>query len=124
MTAEYVNGVQAGPMRRYFPNGNLYKESLYRNDLQEGEELTYFPDGKVESRSLYLDGRLNGLVQSWSAAGTLIFEAEYEHGLRSGKFNKYNDDGSPKVLQVFRQDSLVQRTAFEKCQRSESPLAR
>ena len=112
MTAEYVRGVQIGPMRRYYPNGSLYKESLYRDDLQEGEELSYFPDGKIAGRSFYQRGKLHGLVQNWNEKGVLVFEAEYENGLRSGKFNKYYDDGSPRVLQTFRQDVLVRRQQF------------
>jgi antitoxin component YwqK of YwqJK toxin-antitoxin module len=124
MTAEYVAGVQMGPMRRYYPNGSLYKEALYRDDLQEGEELTYFPEGKMAGRSFYLHGKLNGLLQNWNEKGVLVFEAEYENGLRSGKFNKYYDDGSPKVVQTFRQDVLVQRKVFAKCHKSESPLTR
>ena len=34
----------------------------------------------------------------------MVFEAEYQDGLRHGKFNKYYDDGSPYLEQSFVYD--------------------
>jgi antitoxin component YwqK of YwqJK toxin-antitoxin module len=107
MSAEYVEGLQEGPMKYYYPSGALYKEAIFHADLQEGEELCYFENGSVSGRSFFLHGKLHGLVQNWNEQGVLIFEAEYQEGLRSGKFNKYYDDGSPRLLQRFENDVLV-----------------
>lgn len=36
----------------------------------------------------------------------LIFEGEYKEGLRHGKFNKFYDNGEPRLLQTFAEDQL------------------
>ena len=57
--------------------------------------------------------QMQGLCQEWNRDGILIFEGEYDHDLKNGKFNKYYDDGSPKLLAYYNADQLVgERKSF------------
>ena len=42
----------------------------------------------------------------------MIFEAEYKHGLKHGIFNKYYDDGRPKLFQRYEEDKRVEKKSF------------
>jgi len=45
------------------------------------------------------------LYREWNPSGIVVFEAQYEHGLRHGKFSKFYDDGKPKLIQNFVKDT-------------------
>ncbi len=106
MSVEFKNDKKNGSTLQYFPNGKIFKESVFVEDLKEGEERTCFENGKLVSVFKYTHGELDGLCSEWNAEGVLVFEGEYKQGKRHGKFNKFFDDGKPRMLQTFINDQL------------------
>lgn len=106
-TVQFLNDREQGAALHYFPNGQVSKEAFFANGIQQGEEKAYFPNGRLAAHKVYnLQGALDGLAQEWNESGVLIFEAEYHEGKRHGRFNKYYDDGRPKVLQYYSHDKI------------------
>ncbi len=105
-TVHFKDDVQNGLSIQYFPTGKIYREVNYIKDLKQGEEKTYFEDGKLAGVVFYTDGEKNGLYQEWNREGVLVFEGEYKEGMRHGNFNKYYDNGQPKILQTYVNDKL------------------
>jgi antitoxin component YwqK of YwqJK toxin-antitoxin module len=103
----YKGDVRNGQTIQYFPNGRVYKVTPYLNDLEHGEQQVFFVDGTLSSSSEYLNGKLSGVSKAWNEEGVLIFEGEYKEGLRHGKFNKYYDSGTPRIMQSFENDQIV-----------------
>ena len=112
VTAEFQDGKQHGPMKNFFPDGKVAKLANFSNNMQQGEEICYFPSGQKGSIKHYKDGKLHGLSSEWNEKGVLVFEGEFQNGLKNGKFNKYSDTGEPIVLQTFSQDILVTKKSF------------
>ena len=70
------------------------------------EENTYSPSSDLVAQYHYDQGQLNGYCFNKNVEGILVFEADYQNGQRHGRFNKYYEDGSPKVLQQFSYDKM------------------
>jgi antitoxin component YwqK of YwqJK toxin-antitoxin module len=102
----FKNDKRSGPALQYFPNGKVAKEAHFIDDVKQGDEKTYHENGKLASLIQYQDGKEHGISRNWNKDGVLVFEGEYKEGKKHGKFNKYYDDGSPRLLQVFVDDQL------------------
>jgi antitoxin component YwqK of YwqJK toxin-antitoxin module len=74
--------------------------------MKEGDEKVFFETGSVAAISSYRNDLLHGTVKNFNVKGHLIFEADYTQGVKSGKFNKYYDDGRLKLSQNFVEDKL------------------
>ncbi len=112
MEAEFVNGVQEGTMIEYFPNGKVFRRCNFSCDLQDGQEEIFYDTGAQAKLCSYKNGKLHGLLQEWGPTHVLIFEAEFKNGLRHGKFNKYDENGTPLVKQIFENDILVSKEKY------------
>ncbi|EFB40302.1 toxin-antitoxin system YwqK family antitoxin [Parachlamydia acanthamoebae] len=93
----------------YYGNGAIKKQALFIQDKKEGDEKSFFPSGQKSAIYPYKNGELHGTCREWNEDGTLIFEGEYVHGEKHGKFNKYDDLGLPKVLQTFDHGKLINK---------------
>ena len=104
---EYKNGKQQGLFTEFYPNGDVAKEVRFDKGVKIGLEKYFGPNGQITRVANYNEqGELQGLIQEWNLEGVLTFEAEFFHGKRHGKFNKYYRDGRPKVIQNFSYDKL------------------
>lgn len=61
-----------------------------------GPAIAYWPDtGRVRIRGTLVDGRWDGVVESYYALGTLKARETYDHGVLDGPFEAYFKKGSP-----------------------------
>ncbi|MBJ7448877.1 MAG: hypothetical protein JHC93_00785 [Parachlamydiales bacterium] len=109
MNIPYKNDKREGLVVQYFSNGKIFKEAHFSNDQKEGVEKTFHPDGSVASIARFHCDKLQGLTQQWNEKGLLVFEGEYQDGMKNGKFNKYDNNGKPKSLLMYKNDQLVKR---------------
>jgi antitoxin component YwqK of YwqJK toxin-antitoxin module len=47
-------------LAKFYENGVLRKEVMYKNDQKDGWYTFYYPNGKLHSKVLYRNGRQNG----------------------------------------------------------------
>lgn len=106
-TVDYIHNKREGKSISYFPHGKVQQELFFKNDLRNGEERIYFDNGKLASLYHFKDDEFDGLCQEWNPKGTLIFEAEYRNGRKHGKFCKYYEDGSPRLVASYADDAIV-----------------
>ncbi len=106
MTMEFKDDLKDGPSIQFFPNGKVMRKAFYVRDKKEGREESFFVSGRTSSLYFYEEDQLNGVCKEWNDRQTLVFEAEYKAGLRDGIFNKYYEDGSPRVMQTYVKDQL------------------
>lgn len=98
-----VNGLKEGKMTEFNKDGSLRYERYFEKDLQVGRSVYYldgntikevqhhvagqkqgidslfYPDGSLQSTREYAQGKLNGYLRKWDAAGTLIYEARFSN---------------------------------------------
>jgi antitoxin component YwqK of YwqJK toxin-antitoxin module len=109
----FANDKKSGPTIQYDPEGAIFKTTPYENDTISGEEITYYQNGSTSSIVTYKNGKLDGPSKSWNEEGTLVFEGDYKEGKKEGKFNKYFDNGKPKIIQIYKDDTLVSKETFK-----------
>ena len=98
-----------GSIKKYYRSGELRFEGAYINGLKNGKGKDYYDNGEIEFEGEYLDGkRWNGkqydiddknkIFEIKNGKGylkeyhnyRLIFEGEYEEGIRNGKGIEYD----------------------------------
>ncbi|MCF7851802.1 MAG: toxin-antitoxin system YwqK family antitoxin [Simkaniaceae bacterium] len=106
MEVAFKDDKRSGKTTSYFPNGKMHKIQQFVDDVQVGEEKVFFENGQLAMLSNLNEGKLHGPTKNWNPQGVLIFEGEYKEGKRDGIFNKYYDDGAPKLVQTFVNDEI------------------
>ena len=121
------DGLQHGPWRQYYDNGNLkmkanmidhefegkvtfyFKsgrrniEGRYVNGLREGSWYHYHEDGSIEMQVLYRGGEMvkekreNGVFIEWLEPEIPLSEISYENGLKNGPFTIYHE-GAERII--------------------------
>ncbi len=64
-------------VKRWYKNGQLAHESVYRDGNQHGISVGYYPNGQLEYRGTYEDGKKTGIWVQYSEDG--ILESESDH---------------------------------------------
>ncbi|RYZ62537.1 MAG: hypothetical protein EOP09_18695, partial [Proteobacteria bacterium] len=66
-----------------------------------------WPNGNLKSKEFYVDGKLDGLVQTFSEAGKLASETTYQQGEKSGPFKTFRSDGTQEQVGQYTKDQLT-----------------
>jgi len=59
------DGVQDGPAKTYYQNGQLSSEINYCNNRMEGPVTVYFEDGSIRAEFSYLENKRHGSYSSY-----------------------------------------------------------
>lgn len=86
----YTSGKKTGINKGYWPDGR--KRYLYQfdNDLYEGTQYEWYSNGKLYSKKNYHLGYERGLQQSWNPDGTVKSNYEARNGRNYGNIGKKN----------------------------------
>ncbi|MFN7980936.1 MAG: SCO family protein [Vicinamibacterales bacterium] len=76
-----------GRVQVFWSNGTLKSDITYRDDVYEGESRTYYENGAPYELRHYVNGREEGLQQSWTESGLLYLNYEVHDGRRFGLVN-------------------------------------
>jgi hypothetical protein len=77
---EKDDGLQHGPSRAWYRNGQLGWERNYRDGAQDGVEREWYDDGRLQSEANYIMGQPEGIVRMWHPNGQLASETQYRDG--------------------------------------------
>jgi len=71
-----------GPFVYYKNSGGIYHktEGHYLNDVRHGSWTSFYPDGKKGSVSNYLNGKSNGVFETYKTDGQVVTSWECEKG--------------------------------------------
>lgn len=108
-SVEFHNDNQNGMAREFYRNSKSKRSVNFVDDVKEGEEISYHPNGQKATSTPYYHGVLHGTSSHWSPEGILTFVADYDNGKRNGRFNKYDEKGNPTLLQMYRDDTLIEK---------------
>ena len=91
---EYNNGNDMANVSFYTPSGALESKGKMLGKAREGKWLFYHPDGKsVMSEENYVNGRLEGVYQTFYISGEPTEVTYYKNGLLHGNYKKYSIKG-------------------------------
>src|SRR6185295_2998386 len=70
-----------------WPNGGLRVDATYEHGVLAGEYRTYYESGAPYELRHYVNGREDGLQQSWTETGELYLNYDVKDGRRYGLVN-------------------------------------
>ena len=73
-----------GGFKKWYENGQLFKECMYKNGLQHGVCKEWYGNGQLLEESKYSEGQLYGIYKKWHRNGNLFKNYHFCNGKRSG----------------------------------------
>jgi len=129
--ADFVEGQPVGEMLRYYEKGGIrarmffdgdgscsHVKMFYENGKPAAEGIyleqekdsvwTYFSeyDGSVRIREKYLDGKLEGLSQSYYPNGGISEEVQWKNGEKDGFWKQYYTNGAQRLSAHYKDGQL------------------
>lgn len=90
---EYVEGVLSGCARKYFRNGEILEEKLWKNGVPNGSWAIFYDNGQLRFKAMFVEGRLEGELTSWHYSGGVSAKGEYKQDIKEGEWVYYSEDG-------------------------------
>ena len=96
---------------RYYPNGELEAELIFKNFQLHGAFIRYYENGNILEKSNKLKGKLNGHCIKFFDSGVKEYEGSMSLGTPNGNFHFYNRKGALEKSITYDQgiamDSIV-----------------
>jgi antitoxin component YwqK of YwqJK toxin-antitoxin module/Tfp pilus assembly protein PilF len=89
----YTDGVKNGPDIIYYKNGQIWSADTYAYNYYEGDSKEYFPDGKLKYEYRYDNDNLNGVCRDYRKNGNLKQESVFDYGNNNGPAKFYDENG-------------------------------
>lgn len=80
----------------------LFKVENGQRDLYQ--EKTYYSCGALKVKGDFMNGKRNGLWESWHKNGNKWTEAEYLNGVQNGKAGHWFENGKPLYIGQYKDD--------------------
>lgn len=94
--ANYCQSVENGPVKFYYPNGQVSSEGLMKNGKPDGYWKTYYPSGIIKSEGLRVNFELDSTWTFYNQAGEVVQRIDYKYGKKNGYSFTYSYEQSPK----------------------------
>jgi antitoxin component YwqK of YwqJK toxin-antitoxin module len=98
----YLNGLEEGEHRKWYPNKQVYEQRHYVDGKKEGIQQGWWPDGKQKFIYTASNDAYTGELKEWTSAGTLYRDFHYVNGQEEGSERMWWDDGSVRANYVIR----------------------
>ncbi len=91
---------------RYYETGELNGERIIHPDSIPIPYKTWYKNGVLSAIWHELDEKEHGVIRCYNKKGILIQKSKQNRGIRDGKYEKWFDDGSPRILGYYENDKL------------------
>ncbi|MES2274394.1 MAG: toxin-antitoxin system YwqK family antitoxin [Bacteroidota bacterium] len=98
----YINGLQDGMMRYWYPNQSLQQERFFASGKKQGIHKSWWPDGSPRFEYTFKDDEYNGTVKEWYAGGKLCKVFHYKMGHEDGLQQMWWDNGTVRANYVVK----------------------
>jgi antitoxin component YwqK of YwqJK toxin-antitoxin module len=83
-----------GIVETYFPNSDIHETYMtYVNGKLNGLYQSWYINGQLWEEVNYRNGKYNGLYEEWFDNGNLFIQSHYKNGERDGLYEEWNYDG-------------------------------
>lgn len=87
------DAAKQGLFQRFYDNGVVAEEAMYKNDTLDGVRKYFYPSGITETLENYKNGVLHGVFQKFYDNGILQVEQSFENGAMQGISLAYYPNG-------------------------------
>ena len=96
------NGVLEGRWTRWYANGNVAEEGMYRNGKKSGSWKGWYSSNKQNYSCNYEEGKRTGTYKEWSSSGKKIKDIDYSNGRRVREYLLVKDNsGFMEINKVY-----------------------
>ncbi|WP_333821240.1 toxin-antitoxin system YwqK family antitoxin [Ohtaekwangia sp.] len=92
----YKDGKQNGMAKEFFQSGKLFQEVPYQNGLREGIARRYYESGTLSQETPYHNDLMHGIQKKYRRSGDLMCEIPYYKGELCVGLKEYTTDGKLK----------------------------
>jgi antitoxin component YwqK of YwqJK toxin-antitoxin module len=92
-----LDGVENGPYKKWYENGQLNLECAYKNGKKNGLYKLLRSDDQPEVKCAYKNGELDGEYKKWNENGQLKLECTYNDGKLDGLYKVWYENGQLKT---------------------------
>ena len=90
VTTYETNEPVSGFVRKYFENGQIQFEGVFKNGKPEGENIIFYSNGQIEREGSFKNGKFSGVNKWYNQNGTLRFIRDYQEGGKLSEFSYVN----------------------------------
>lgn len=98
----YLNGKEHGVWRKYYEDGKLKQQRVFKNGLKEDKYIAYWQNGKKQLEYNFKAGEYNGNCAEWNQEGTLTKKMNYAMGYEDGAQQMFYDNGKVRSNYVIK----------------------
>lgn len=93
MEATYINGVLDGAGKKYYPNGKLYFDGIYKDGKAISGSM-YFINGSLQYEGKWNGNDYNGKGKLYWKEGNLRYDGSWTDNKRDGYGTSFREDGT------------------------------
>ncbi len=90
----YLNGIEEGTHRSWYPNTQLFEERFYSNGKKEGTHRAWWENGTKQYEYQISNDEYTGEFKEWNRDGLLVKFFHYKNGQEEGSQKLFYDNGS------------------------------
>ena len=90
----YLNGLEEGTHKKWYPNKQLSEERFYHSGKKEGIHKGWWDNGKKQYEYQISNDEYTGEFKEWNSDGLLIKFFHYKNGQEDGSQKLYYENGS------------------------------
>lgn len=91
---EYSDGKRHGAEQRFYPNGKLADQTLWKNDEKDGVWVQYYESGQIKLQASHANNKLQGTFISYYPDGNKEVEGFFNDGNPDKDWVRYEIDGT------------------------------
>ncbi len=96
----YVNGIEEGVHKKWYPNKQLSEQRFYHNGKKEGTHKAWWENGKLQYEYQISNDEYTGEYKEWNPNGKLLKIFHYKNGQEDGSQKLFYDNGSIRANYV------------------------
>jgi len=96
----YLDGLQSGIGKKWYPNGQLMEERAYLKGAKNGLQTAYWENGAKKFEFIAKEDAYEGEFKEWNSKGNLIHFAHFENGQENGPQKLWDEEGKIRANYV------------------------
>ena len=109
VSGQFINGIEQGAWRWYWPNGKIKQLSQYKDGQLTGQSTLYYDQGNIEYQAFYKQGLLDSSYLAYHENKQIAIRGSYQikgnKSIKIGIWEYFNTKGLLLIREEFRANS-------------------
>lgn len=101
-TGSYLNGLEEGVFKKWYPNKQLAETRFYIDGKKEGNHKGWWENGKPKFNYNFLSGEHQGELTEWYNSGNMFRHFNYQMGYEEGAEKMWWENGTIRANYVVK----------------------